>query len=69
MLANLTFVFEVAFIGDDYNREGVLIFDSKDLLMENTDFFERVSGGDGVYEEEAFASAHVLLSHGPVKCQ
>ena len=31
--------------------------------MEGADLLEGVAGGDGVDEEEAFACAHVLLSH------
>lgn len=31
--------------------------------MESADFVERVSGGDGVDEEESFSGAHVLFTH------
>jgi hypothetical protein len=34
--------------------------------MESTNFLERIAGGDRVNQEEAFASAHVLLPHSSV---
>ena len=62
--ADLSLVFEIAFVGDDDDGEGVLVFDAEDLLVEGAYFLERVAGCDGVDEKETLACAHVLLAHG-----
>ena len=61
--ANLPFVFKIAFVCDDNDGEGVLVFDSEDLLVEGAYFFEGVAGSNGVHEQEAFTGAHVLFAH------
>lgn len=38
--SDLTFVLKVAFVGDDDDWEGVLVLDTKDLLVESADFLE-----------------------------
>ena len=38
--ADLTFVFEITLVGYDDDREGVLVLDAKDLLVECADFLE-----------------------------
>jgi len=63
VVPDLTFVLEVTLVADDDDGEGVAVLDTEDLLVEGTDLLEGVAGGDGVDEEEAFACAHVLLSH------
>ena len=63
---NLALVFQVALIGDQDDRETVLVLDSQDLLVERANFFEGVPGGDRVDEQEPFARAHVLFPHGAV---
>jgi len=42
------------------------ILDAENLLAEGVDFVEGAAGGDCVDEEEALASAHVLVAHGAV---
>jgi len=64
--ANLAFVLQIRLIGDDDNREGVLILHTEDLLVEDADFLKRVSGSNGVDEKEALASPHVLLPHSAI---
>jgi len=41
--ANLSLVFEVTFVGYDDDGEGVLVFDTEDLLVERAYFLERVA--------------------------
>lgn len=65
--ANLSFVLQITFVRDNNNGERVLILYSQDLLMEGTDFFKRVPGRDGIYEQEAFACAHVLFPHSTIQ--
>jgi len=62
---DLTLVLQVALIGDQDNWKAILVLDSQDLLVEGADFFKRVPGGDGVYEQESLARAHVLFPHSP----
>jgi hypothetical protein len=64
---DLPLVLEITLVGDDEDGEVILVLDTKDLLMELGDFLEGVARGDGVDEEEAFAGAHVLLTHGAMK--
>lgn len=64
--ANLAFVFKITLIGYDNDGEGVLVLDTKNLLMEGIDFLERVTRRDRVDEKETFACAHILFTHGPV---
>lgn len=64
---NLTFVFQIALIGYYNYGERILVLDSKNLLVEGTYFLKGVSGGDGINEEKAFASTHVLFPHSPGK--
>ena len=66
--ADLPLVFEITLVGDHDDRESVLIFDTKDLLVESADFLERVSRGNGVHEQETFARAHVLFPHRTASC-
>ena len=40
--ADLSFVFEIAFVRDDNDRERILVFYSKDLLVECTDLLEGI---------------------------
>ena len=61
--ADLSLALEIALVADDDYREVVLVLDAQDLLVEGGDFLERVAGGDGVHEQEAFAGSHVLFSH------
>ena len=61
---NLSLVFQITLVGDNDDRERILILHSQDLLVEGADFFERVAGCDRVHKEETLASAHVLLPHG-----
>lgn len=63
--AHLALVFEIALVGDDDHGELIHVLDPQDLLIERADFFKRVARRDGVYQQEAFASSHVLLPHGP----
>lgn len=62
--ANLSFIFQVTLVSDDDNREGILVLDSEDLLVECADFLKRITRCDRIDEEEAFTRAHVLLPHG-----
>lgn len=41
--AHLTLVFKITFVGNNNNGEGVLVFDTQNLLMESADFLKRVS--------------------------
>lgn len=59
--ANLALVSEIALGGDDDNRNRVLIFQAKNLLVEGTKFLERVARGDGINQKKAIASAHSLF--------
>ena len=61
--AHLTLVLEIALVSDEHHREVVLVFDSKDLLVELVDLLERLSSGDRVNEDEPFSGAHVLFTH------
>ena len=63
--ADLPFVFQVALIGDQDDRETILVFYPQDLLVERADFLKGISGGDGIYKQESLARAHVLFPHGP----
>lgn len=64
--ANLTLVFQIALVRYDNNGERILVLHTEDLLVECADFFERVAGGDRIYEKETLSRAHVLLTHGTV---
>ncbi len=61
--ANLAFILEITLVRDDDDRELIHVLHSEDLLVEGADFLERVSRGDGVNEQEALSSTHVLLTH------
>jgi len=63
---NLSFILQIALVGNDDNRESILILDPKDLLVERADFLKRVARRDRVDEEEAFTSTHVLFTHSSV---
>jgi hypothetical protein len=62
----LSLILKIALVSHDDDRERILVLDTKNLLMESANFLERITGGDGVNEEEAFTSAHVLLAHSSV---
>jgi len=64
--ANLSFVFQVTFICDDDDGEGILILYSQDLLVECAYFLEGIAGCDRVDEQEAFTRSHILLAHGTI---
>jgi hypothetical protein len=64
MSRDLALVLKIALVGDKDDGEDVLIFDAEDLLVKGRDFFERVARGDRIDEQETFASAHILLTHG-----
>lgn len=64
--ANLALVFKVALVGDDDDRERILILDTENLLMEGANFLEGIARGDGIYQKEALARSHVLFAHCPV---
>jgi len=64
--AHLALVLQIAFVGHYDDWEGVLVFDTEDLLVECTDFLERVSGCDGVHKQKALSCSHILLPHGTV---
>jgi len=64
--ADLTLVFQIALVRHDDNGERVLVLHTEDLLVECADFFERIAGGDRVYEKETLSRAHVLLTHSAV---
>lgn len=64
--ANLALIFKIALVGDDDDREGVLVFHSQDLLVELANFLERVPGSYGVHKQETLSCPHVLLTHRPV---
>lgn len=66
MSRNLAFVLEIALVGDEDDGEDILVLDAEDLLVEGRDFLERVARGDRVDEQETFASAHILLTHGTI---
>lgn len=57
---------QIALVSDDDHREVVLVLDAQYLLLESLDLFKGLLRGDGVDEQEAFASAHVLFSHSRV---
>lgn len=61
--SNLSFILKIALVSHDDDRERILVLHTKDLLMESANFLERIAGSDGVNEEEAFTSAHVLFAH------
>jgi len=61
---NLSPMFQVTLVRDDYNGKEVLVLDAEDLLVECADLLNRVVRGDRVDEEEAFTSAQVLLPQG-----
>jgi hypothetical protein len=61
--SDLSFIFQIALVGDNNDRESILILDSKNLLVEGRDFLKRVAGSDGIHQKEAFSGAHVLLPH------
>ena len=62
---DLTLVLQVALVGNEDDREAILVLHPQDLLVECADFLERIPGGDGVDEQESLARTHVLLPHGP----
>jgi hypothetical protein len=64
---NLPFVFQIALVGNNNHGESILVFYTKDLLVEGADFLERVPRGDGVDEKESFACAHVLFAHSTIR--
>lgn len=64
--ADLALILEITLVRHDDDRERVLVLDPEDLLVEDADFFEGVSGRDGVDQKEALASSHVLLPHGAI---
>ena len=66
MSRHLAFALQIALVTHDNHGEVVLVLHPQDLLLESRDFLEALSRRDGVDEQEAFASAHVLLSHGRV---
>lgn len=63
---NLSLALQIALVAHNDHGEVVLVLDSQDLLLEGCDLFETLAGRDGVNEQETFACAHVLLSHGRV---
>lgn len=64
--SNLSLILQIALVSHDDDRERILVLHTKNLLMESTNFLERIAGGDRVNQEEAFASAHVLLPHSSI---
>lgn len=63
----MTFILEVALIRDDDDRERILVFYPKNLLVEDTDFLKRVAGRNRVDEQESLSGPHVLFSHSTVR--
>jgi hypothetical protein len=61
--SNLSLILKITLVGHDDDRERVLVLDAKNLLVERADLLERITGGDGVNEEETFTGAHVLFAH------
>jgi hypothetical protein len=57
---------QIALVSDDDHGEVVLVLDAQYLLLESLDLFKGLLRGDGVDEQETFAGAHVLFSHGRV---
>ena len=60
---HLALAFQIALVSDDDDGKVVLVLDPEYLLLECADFLKRLSRGDAVDEQKAFASAHVLFSH------
>jgi len=44
--ANLSLIFQVRLVRDDYNRKRILVLDAEDLLVECVDFLDRFTRGD-----------------------
>lgn len=63
--AHLSFVFEITFVRNDDDGEGILVLHSQDLLVERADFLKRVARRDRVHKKEALAGSHVLFPHSP----
>jgi hypothetical protein len=61
--ANLTLELEITLVGNDNDREPVLVLDTENLLVEGSDLFKRVARGNGVNSQESLAGTHVLLTH------
>jgi hypothetical protein len=64
--SNLSFVFQIALVGNYDDGEGIFVFYTQDLLIESADFFKRVPRRDGVDKKETLSGAHVLLTHSTV---
>lgn len=60
---NFSLSVQIALVSDDNHGEVVLVLNAQYLLLECLDLFEGLLRGDGIDEQEALASAHVLLSH------
>lgn len=66
MCKDFTLSLEIALVAHENHGAVVLVLYAENLLLEGVDFVEALTRGDGVNEQEAFASAHVLLTHGHV---
>lgn len=44
--ANLSLIFQVTLVCDDYNGKGIFVLDAENLLVECVDFLDRVTRGD-----------------------
>jgi len=64
--SDLPLELKVTLVGDNDDRERILVLYSQDLLVEGADFLERIAGGDRVDEKEALAGSHVLLPHSTI---
>lgn len=69
MLTNLSIVLKIGLVGDDNDRERVLVFDTENLLVEGGDFLKRASGRNRVNKQEALSGTHVLFPHRAVVFQ
>lgn len=66
LLTNSPIHIKIALVSYHDHREVVLVFYSKNLLLESHDFDEARTARNRVNEQESFPGAHVLLAHGGV---
>jgi len=63
MCRHLTFRFEIALVGNEDDREKVLVLDAQDLLVESRDFLERVARRNRVNKQEALSAPRMKNEH------
>jgi len=63
LVLDLALVGKIAFVAAEDHWDVVDVLDTEDLFAEGCDFIEGAAGSDSVNEEEALASAHVLIAH------